>query len=103
MAEIGPWLASLHLHLADKHSRYLDGVLIRSQLFVMSAASNADTGENNPSETALDRSISQLEGTGYHISCYPEILTVHYRLDPLMCIQYSYIAIVPGQPITGSL
>ena len=57
---------------ADKHSCHTVGVLIRSQLFVV-CRSNADIpadSDTNPSNTALDRPTSRLEGMGYmHHMC----------------------------------
>jgi hypothetical protein len=57
------WLSSFWLEAG----RQTFGVHIRSQLFAMSEASNADTtadGDNNPSDTALDRTTSRPEGMG---------------------------------------
>jgi hypothetical protein len=107
MTEIAPWLASGF----TSHGRLQTNIIQNIRVTSMESSSAANclpqlsnpdipaAGENNSSETALDRPISWLEGRGYHIKCVPE--DPHYRLDP--CSQYSYIAIVPGQPLTRSL
>ena len=80
------------------------GVHIRSQLFAMSEASNADTTERAAIST---RRIlpwivrpHDLKAWNAHITCVLE--DPHYGLEPSLCSQYSYTGIVPVRPLTGS-